>query len=70
MLRRAGVEITKAGAAEFTGRWLAKVEDVGSGCSFCGAECEPDTVQFRRDPAGDPLDPQTYWPACPGCGGP
>jgi hypothetical protein len=67
MLLRVGVEITKSRAAEFTERWLAKVEAVGNGCSFCGAACEPDTMQFWRDPNGDPLDPQTYWPACSVC---
>jgi hypothetical protein len=71
MLRRAGVvEITKAAAAEFTEKWLTRIESIGSGCSFCGAECEPGSVQFWRDPAGNPLDPLSYWPVCGGtCAG-
>jgi hypothetical protein len=67
MLRRAGVEITKSAAAVFTDKWLTKIGAIGSACSFCGTACEQDTVQFWRDPNGDPLEPQSYWPACCGC---
>ena len=67
MLHRAGVKPTKATAAEFTKKWTARIEAIGSACSFCGQECEPDAVQFWRDPTGDPLNPEAYWPACARC---
>jgi hypothetical protein len=67
MLRRAGVQITKATAAAFMEKWTVRIGTIGSACSFCGRKCEPDTVQFWRDPAGDPLEPEAYWPACARC---
>ncbi len=69
MLRRAGVEVTKAAAVQFTEKWIAKVEAIGDTCSFCVCPCDPETFQFWRDPAGDPLDPRSYWPVCAGCAG-
>src|SRR6267378_3019588 len=69
VLRRAGVKLTKDAASEFMEKWIVKIVALGDSCSFCPHPCTPDTVQFWRDPAGDPLDPQSYWPVCRGCAG-
>jgi hypothetical protein len=69
MFRRARVQITKAAAAEFAEKWLARIAAIGDACSFCGRKCEPATVHFWRDPVGDALDPEAYWPACEKCAG-